>query len=491
MKVTAERIPDSQVELNVEVEPEAVNKAMDKAYRRLVGRMNVPGFRRGKAPRYIVERMLGRETLWQEGLEDLIPGVYREAVRETDIRPVGDPEIDVVQQEPLVLKFVVPVQPTVELRDYHGIRVPKVEVGVTDADVAAALEQLREQHAQWVAVERPAEVGDQVKADVQGWVGAAPLLYSTTGETLVKSAEAETIIDSKDVKIWVSPENRFPVRGFAEQLVGAQAGQTKELRVTLPTDFRPEEYANRSAVFRVTVHEVEEEKLPALDDEFAKKVGDYESFDALRDDLRQRLQRKVETEARRQLEDLVVGMVVDQSTVELPPSIIAQEVDRMMGRLRDRLKAQNVSFDQYLKIVDKTEEQIRDELREDAVRNLKTALVLDKVADNENIEVSSEEVGERIDQMAEAFGEEAEKAAKVLSAPERRADIAFSLRTQRTIDRLVELATAEDSEERPSASKPETGAEEGEPAPEDAEREEPASAEDRSPEQQDDDKGPE
>ncbi|MGQ9674169.1 MAG: trigger factor [Chloroflexota bacterium] len=488
MKVTAERVPDSQVELNVEVEPEAVAKAMDKAYRRLVGRMNVPGFRRGKAPRYIVERLVGRETLWQEGLEELIPGVYREAVREADIRPIADPQIDVVQQEPLVLKFVVPVQPNVELGDYHSIRVPKVEVGVTDEDVAAALEQLREQHAEWVPVQRAAEVGDQVKADVQGWVGAVPLLYSTTGETLVKSAEAETIIDSKDIKIWVSPENRFPVPGFAEQLVGFQAGQTKEFRITLPADFRPEEYANRSAAFKVTVHEVEEERLPTLDDEFAKKVGDYESFDALREDLRQQLQYKVETEARRQLEDLVVRMVVDQSTVELPPSIVDREVDRLIDRLRDRLKSQNMSMDQYLKIVDKTEDQVRDDLRDDAIRNLKTALVLDKVADIEHIEVSTEEVAERIDKLAEAFGDKAKEAAEALGAPESRGNIAFNLRTQRTVDRLVELATSEETAEGLSGAESASGVEESEPAPGEAERAEPESGH-GSPEQQDDQQG--
>ncbi len=445
MKVTAERLPESQVELNVEVEPEVVGKAMDRAYRRVVNRVNVPGFRRGKAPRHVVERIVGRETLWQEGVDELVPRVYKEAVQEAQIHPIDEPQIDIVQQEPLVLKFVVPVRPTVELADYRRIRIPRVEVGVTDADVAAALEQLREQHAEWVVVQRPSELGDQVRADVEGWVGAAPLLYSTSGETLIKSAEAETIFDSKDIKIWVSSENRFPAPGFAEQLVGVVAGQVKEFRLTLPADFRVQQYANRAVAFRVTVHDVEEERLPAPDDEFAKKVGDYDSFEALRDDLRRRLQERVELEARRQLEDVVVRTVVDQSKVELPPTVVAREVDRLMERLTNRLKAENMSLEQYLKIVNKTDGQLRDELREDAVRNLKTALVLERVADNENIEVSTAEVQGRIDRLSESVGgDDGEKVARVLSTPESREDIAFSLRTQKVIDRLVELATGEE-----------------------------------------------
>ena len=445
LKVTAERLPESQVELNVEVEAEAVARAMDRAYRRLVNRINVPGFRRGKAPRQIVERMVGRETLWQEGVEDLVPSVYKKAVEEAQIQPIDEPQIDIVQQEPLVLKFIVPVRPTVELADYRRIRIPKVEVGVTDAEVAAALEQLREQHAEWAVVHRPAEPGDMVRVDVEGWVGAAPLLYSVTGETLVRSAEAETFFDKKDIKIWVSPENRFPVPGFAEQLAGAVAGQAKEFTLTLPADFHQPEYANRSAAFRVTVHDVEERRLPPLDDEFAKKAGGFESFEALRDDVRKNLQERLELEAARQLEDTVVRTVVDESKVELPPSIVAQEVDRLVERLTDRLKVENMSLDQYLKAINKTEAQLRDELRDDAVRNLKTTLVLDAVADTEGIEVSESEIQGEIDRMSEVLGAEAGgKTARLLSSPMGRRNIAFDLRTQKVIERLVALATRAD-----------------------------------------------
>lgn len=445
LKVTAERLPESQVELSVEVEAEAVARAMDRAYRRLVNRINVPGFRRGKAPRQIVERMVGRETLWQEGVEELVPNVYKEAVQQAQIQPIDEPQIDIVQQEPLVLKFVVPVRPTVELANYRNIRIPKVEVGVTDADVAAALEQLREQYAEWVVVHRPAEPGDMVRVDVEGWVGAAPLLYSVTGETLVRSAESETIVDRKDVKFWVSPENRFPAPGFAEHLVGVVAGQVKEFTLTLPADFRQPEYANRSAAFRVTVHDVEERRLPALDDEFAKKVGDFESFDALRDDVRKKLQERLELEAARQLEDVVVRTVVDESKVELPPSLVAQEVDRLMERLTDRLKVENMSLDQYLKAINKSEGQLRDELRDDAVRNLKTTLVLDAVADSEGIKVSEGEVQGQIDRVSESLGDEAgQETVRLLSSPEGRLNIAFDLRTRKVIERLVALATRPD-----------------------------------------------
>jgi trigger factor len=443
LKVTSEKLPESQVQLNVEVDSEAVTEAMDKAYRRLVGRINVPGFRRGKAPRNMVERMIGPDALYEEALEGLVPQVYREALKEADINPVDEPQIEVTQQEPLILKFIVPVRPVVELPEYKAVRVPKTEAAVSDSDVDAALQQIREQKAEWVAIDRPAKLNDQVKIDVVGWIGAAPggasQLVSTGGAPLV---ESETVIDSKDVKIWVSSENKSPEPGFAEKLEGIKAGETREFSLTMPEDFPEEKYANKDISFKVTAHEVEEERLPELNDEFAKSVGaDFATFDDFKVGLKKDMQERAEAQAQQQYEDTVIRTVVDQAQLELPPALINRELDRMIKRTSDRMQMQGMALDQYLKIVGKTEEQLREEFREDAIRNLRTMFVLDKIADNEHVEVSDEDINKRIDEMAASFGEQAEQVAQMLKERDRREDIEFELRNQKTVDLLTGIAS--------------------------------------------------
>jgi trigger factor len=401
VNVTSERLPDAQVVLNIEVEPERIAKAEQRAYQSLVGRLNVPGFRRGKAPRHLVERMIGGpEALRQEGIERLIPEVYREAVKQEGISPIDQPELDIVSTDPLVVKATVPVEPTVELGDYKSIRLPKVPVEVPYEQINNVVERMREQQTEWIPVERGARAGDRVIADIHGTVGAAPTLYDASGQPLLQSEGRETFTDSKDAELELDPENTSPLPGFHRELVGAPPRAERRFLLSIPDDWPNEAQRKQSVLFHVTVREVREAKVPVLDDEFARRIGEYATLDALRDDVRERLRKQLEHEADHVYQNSVIREAVGRSTFELAPALVRREIDRLLQAFEQRLARQQLTLDQYLRLSRQEPEAMREELRPQAESNLKSYLVLREIGKLEGIAVDETEVGAEIERVA-------------------------------------------------------------------------------------------
>ena len=409
----------------IEADEEAARKAEEKAYRQLSGRVNIPGFRRGKAPRHLVERVVGRDTILREAAQILLPDLYQRAIEETGIDPIYDPNIELVSLEPLSVKVTVPVRPTAELPDYRAIRLPKEEVTVTDEQVESSLNSLREQQAEWAPVERPVAVGDTAVIDADA----------------TQEEGGEKILEQNNIEYLVDPARNVPLPGFAEQIVGMAAGEEKSFTLTFPEDYRQQELANKAANFHVKVHSVKEKHLPELDDEFAKTVGEHETLAALRAGLRKQLQERFTEIADRNYENTVLMTVVEQAKVELPPEMVEEQTESSLHSLEDNLAAQGLAMPEYLAAVKQTRIQLLDNLREEARRALREQVVLNEIASRENLEVSDEEVDAEIESSLSYLGQRAAEARKQLNTAESRRGIAFRLRQRKARQRLAEIAS--------------------------------------------------
>ncbi|MBI4496494.1 MAG: trigger factor [Chloroflexi bacterium] len=440
MKITTEKLPRSQVLLNIEVEPEQMERSLERAYRRIANRTTIPGFRKGKAPRSLIERYLGRSALVEEALEQLIPQAYNEALEAEHIDAIAQPKIEVVQDEPPIFKATVPVRPTVELGDYRSLRFPRPQVEVTDQEVEEELEQLRQRSAPWEPVERPVQLDDLVTLDVQSTVEGRPF------------------VNDKGISYPVVQGFAFPLPGFADQLVGAELGVPKEFTLTLPEDAAQADLAGKPVAFTVTVQEIKAKKLPELNDEFAKGVGEgYESLEALRAWLRDQLREDKERENRRELEDRVVQAVTDQATLEYPDVLVEHEVDHLLEDvIPPSISNNQARLEEYLHAIGKTREELREERRPNAAQRVERSLVLSKLAEQEQITVSDEEVAAEVVRIVSTAGAQAERMRELLSSQAGQESITRMLRTRKTLERLIDLTAAPDG----------TAAAEGAAAPE-------------------------
>lgn len=424
MKVSAERIPQSQVILEIEVEPERVEKSLDAAYRRIVQRTNVPGFRRGKAPRSMLERHVGHETLLQEALDRLIPEVYREAIEQEDIDAIELPQVEMVSTDPLVMKATVPIRPTIELGEYQQMWLPRDPVVVPEERVDEALEQLRHRYANFEPVERAAGWGDVVTADVRGAV------------------EGRTLFDRSGVEFQLMQERPVFLPGLAEEIVGMAKGAEKEVELPLPDDFAQGDLAGKSCHCRVAVHAVKEEQLPALDAAFARQVGEgFDSVDALKKRLADDLRDAEERAERDRYEEQILDTLEESAQVEYPPVLVEREIDHL---LRDQVGPQGErGLEQYLQRVGKSEEELREQLRPTAERRVRRSLLLSKVAEVENIEVGENEITEEAEKMISAAGPQSEEFRRWFGSSNGREAIRRSLLTRKTWDRLIEVVSNE------------------------------------------------
>jgi trigger factor len=455
--VTSERLPDAQVVLEIEVDPETVEKATQRAYQSLANRVKIPGFRPGKAPRYLVERYVGgAEVLRQEGIERAIPEAYREAITQADVQPIDQPEIEVVSTDPLKIKATVSVQPTVEVGDYKSIRVPKLPVEVPYERINDTIERLREQHTQWTPVERAAQAGDRVTADVVGTIGATPTLYDPSGQPILNTEGGEELLNSKNAEIELNLESKAPVPGFHEQLVGMRPKSEKRFVLSLPADWPNEEQRSKSVLFQVRVEEVKEGKAPALDDEFAKSVGpEYETFEALREDIRNRLRAQLEHDAEHAYEDSVIKAAVEQAKIEMPPALVRRENDRLVRNFEQSLARQRLSLDQYLQLTKKSADELREELRPQAEANLRSYLLLREIGNAEDVQITPQEIDAEIERMlGTVVDEEQKQARQILERPEQREDIEASLWHRKVVRMLMDVAQQEGSPAEPASEEP-------------------------------------
>jgi trigger factor len=432
VRVSAQKLPDSQVVLEIEVEPERVEKALDRAYRQLVTRTRVPGFRPGKAPRAMLERYLGRDALMRQALDRLVPEVYQEAARQEEVEPIDLAELEIVTTEPLVVKATVPVRPTVDLGDYHQVRVPREPVEVPQDRVEQALEDLRRRYGVLEPVDRPVQWGDVLRADVAGAVGDV------------------TIVDQKDVEFQVREGQTVSLPGFAERLLGLAKGVETEVEVPVPADFADEKVAGGTARYRVLIHEIKEEKLPTLDDSFARQVGEgFPSLSALRERIESDIREFEEEAALHRYHDQVLAALEERATLEFPPVLVEREVERL---LRDELVTSSGGagrapaerdVERYLRAQGKSEEELRQELRPLAVERVRRSLILTQVAEAENIDVSDAEIDQEVERLVSSAGPRAEEVRRLFVGDDGRDALRRRLLARGTLDRLVDIASSE------------------------------------------------
>lgn len=423
MKITVEKQEKSQVLLDIEVEQHEVDKSLDKAYRRLVQKVNVPGFRRGKTPRPILERHIGKGALLEEALEHLIPETYDQAIREQNIVPIAQPKVEVMSLEPIKFKALVPVRPTVKLCDYAGIRVEPRPVDVTDESVDKTMEQLRLHHGSWTPADRPVQYGDSITMAMESKVGD------------------KTIVDEKDVPYRAVEGNDLPLPGFVEKLVGAAREQELEFDLPFPDTHPAKEFHGQLAHFRVKIGEVKEQKLPALDDEFAKSLGaGVEDLASLRDKVKADLAKRAEMQEKNRVEEEAVGRLVECAQVEYPEVLLEAEIGRTLRQQEEFLARSGKKMEDFLKETNKTIDQLASELRPDAEKRLLRSLVVGQLAEEEKIEVTPDEINAEVEKMTRDAGDKAEQIRKLFEMPSARDSLENNLLRRKTVERLVEIA---------------------------------------------------
>jgi trigger factor len=422
MKVSTEPIENSQVALNIEMEPVEVDRYLEKAYNRLVRRVSVPGFRKGKAPRTVLERHIGKDALFREALEDLIPTIYKEALESQEIDAIAQPQFELIQTEPLIFKAVVPLKPAVKLGDYTQIRVESKPVEISKEDIEATIEQLRHQQAILSPVDRPVQFDDIVTIDIEG------------------ERDGESFPIRKDVVYEVIREARLPLPGFAEKLEGMSKGEEKSFVLSYPPDYEMKELAGKEHAFKVTAKEIKKKTLPEIDDEFAKNLG-KEDLASLREQIASNLKARAEERARLELEQKAVDAAVKLSEVEYPPVLADKEIDRLLSDEARHFTEGITGLENYLKSINKTLEGHVEELRPAASRRVVRSLVLGKVAEVEKIEVGDSEVDAEIEKMLKDADKQAEEMRRFFSLPEARESIKQFLVGRKTIELLVQIAT--------------------------------------------------
>ncbi len=425
--------------LEIEVDPAQMEQSLNKAYRRLVKRIEVPGFRKGKTPRNMLERHLGRDHLVHEAIDILIPEAYTQAMDDNDVDAIGQPSIEVVTEEPLSFKATVPVRPTVELGDYQSLRVERTPAEADEADVDKAIDDLRQRYAVQQPVERAVGTGDIIRADVRIVI------------------EGEEVYKDDDAEIRLREDATVLLPGFAEGVLGIAKGETKDVEVTTPEG--EGKLAGKTGAATVTVHEVKEEILPEANDEFANEVGEgFASLEALRTHLRDDLTERIKSQAEERFRNEAVEALADNAeSIEFPPVLIDREIER---ELEEQARATGQTVESYLEVIKKTPEEIKEELTPTATERVRRSLVLSKFSDEAEIEVEPDEVEAEIEKLVASAGDHAERMRQLFSQAEARASIESSLVTRKTVDRLAELVDPNGSDPALRAETEEAAADE-------------------------------
>ena len=422
MNVTATPAPKSSVLLEVELPPERLDRAVDEAVRHLSRRTRVAGFRPGKAPRAVIERIVGAEAIMEEAVDHLVSDAYREAVVGQSILPLTNPEVEVVQAvqgKPVIFKATVQVRPEVVLGDYRNFNFrPEIET-IDDAKVEAVVAELRDQNATLTPAERPAQKGDYAIIAYRGTKDGAPFAGGTT----------------ERMPLIIGDERLIP--GFEEHLVGLSSGDTTDFDVTFPADYADENLAGQPAHFEVDLRELRAKVLPDADDEFARSMGDYPTLDALRGEILQRLGRSALDKARHEFSDRIIDYAVANATLELPDILIDQEVEVMHDEFRTTIARQGIAEDAYLKVMKQTEADLHADFRPRAEKRVKVLLVLSKIAEAEGVVVANEDVEAEISTAGERYRNDPKLLAYFRSERGRNF-IRSTHRRSKTVEKLVD-----------------------------------------------------
>ena len=429
MNVTTELRDNRQMALTIEVPPDRVEAALAQAARRLASKYKVPGFRPGKAPRAVVERMLGKQAIFEEAIDALGPVVYKEALEQHNIDPFGPGEMEDVTLEPMVFKMLVPLAPIVELGDYRSVRVPYIAPEVDEHEVEHQLDHIREDQAiVSPAGDVAAEENMVAKVDIEGTVDGQPFISQQNGVT---------------INLYPPLDRDEEMLDFSASIVGMKPGDDKTFSLPIPQSDRYGEFGGKTGEFKVHLHELSKREVPALDDALAQTVGDYETLDALKDAIRSEVLTSKKRQADAEYGDKVIDELVKLAKIEYPPLMLNQEVDALIERTSKRMKDQNMTLEEYLKALNKSEDQYRDELKPTVEIRLKRGLVLNQLIKEEKLAVGDEEVVQRIIQMAEMYGERAAEARKAFLSDENRQSIMLDMLSSAGVARAIAIAKGE------------------------------------------------
>lgn len=389
MSLQVEKLEKNMAKITVEVPAEQFEKALTAAFNKNKIRFNIPGFRKGKAPQAMVEKMYGVEVLYEDAINEALDATYGDAVTESGLEVVSRPEIDVVQVEKgkeLIYTATVAVKPEVTLGEYKGIEVEKASAEVTDEDIEAELKKVQEQNSRLITVEdRAVEDGDQTVIDFEGSVDGTPF-EGGKGEDYPLTIGSHSFIDT-----------------FEEQLIGKNIGEECEVHVTFPEEYHAKELAGKPAVFKVTVKEIKRKELPELNDEFAGEVSEFETLEEYKNDVKSKLSLKKQKDAATENENHVVDKVVENAQMDIPEPMIDSQVNNMVNDYARRMQSQGLSLEQYMQFTGMTIETLKEQMKPQAVKRIQTRLVLEAIVKAENITVSDEAVEKEIADMAESY----------------------------------------------------------------------------------------
>jgi trigger factor len=432
LKIETKDLEDRQIQLTVEVPEDRVEAAKRSAARQLGKRIRVPGFRPGKAPYKVLLSRIGEKEIFEEALENLGQEVYRQALETSELDPYGPGTLEeIVSDHPLVLRFSVPLAPEVDLGPYREVRLPYEQPEVEDEEVNKVMERLREQQALIEPVDRPAEDSDLVVIDV-------------FGELQEEDGEHETtLLDEKSVSVLVDEETDWPVPGIADHLMGMESGQEASFEYTFPEDYPTEDMRGKKATFQITCQEVKSRHVPEWSDDLARSIGDFDDLLNLRIQVRKDLTAESERQAEAMHARQVVEAVVEGATITYPPMLLEEEQSNMLRDLERRLRLQNLSLEDYLKIEKKTKEEFIEELEPQARERLKRALVLGKVVEVEELEVAGKEIDDEVEKIVSQLGDTSEKTKQLFDNPSGRREIEIDKLTEKAIQYLVAIAKDE------------------------------------------------
>jgi trigger factor len=424
MKASWEKIEKNTGVLTVEVGTEKVTEALDKAFKKVVGKVNVPGFRKGKVPRSIFEAKFGIESLYQDAIDIILPEVYVEAVKEAGIDPIDRPEIDVQEfgkgQE---FKFTakVLVKPEVELGEYKGLEVPEKDFAVKAEDVDAELKRMQERHAELVVLEEgTAQNGDTVVIDFDGYV------------------DGEAFEGGKAEKYSLELGSGSFIPGFEEQVVGMAKDEEKDVEVTFPESYQAEHLQGKPAVFKVKLHDIKRKNLPELDDEFAKDVSEFDTLEEYKQDIEKNLQERKESEKVAYIENTVVEKAAEAATVEVPEVMVNSEVDQMLRDFANRLRMQGMSLEMYFQFSGQDESALREQMKSDAQKRVLQTLVLDAIASAEQLTSSDEELNEELEKLAKQYNREVDELRAIFEGNDNIESLKKDIVTRKAVKLLVD-----------------------------------------------------
>lgn len=425
MSLQVENLEHNMAKLTIEVAAEDVEKALQAAYLKERKRISLPGFRKGKVPRQMIEKMYGAEIFYDDAANALIPKAYADAYDECELDIVSRPEIDVVQIEKgkdFIFTATVATKPEVTLGEYKGLEVDKVSTRVTQKEVDAKIQEEAEKNARTITVEdRAVQDGDEVVLDFEGFVDGVAF-EGGKGENYPLTIGSGSFIP-----------------GFEEQLVGAEAEKEVEVKVTFPEDYHAEDLKGKEAVFKCTVHEIKAKELPEIDDEFAAEVSEFDTLEEYKADVKAKIKEQKAAEGKAKQEDQVVEQAVKNATYELPEAMVETQAEQMANDFAQRMQSQGLTMEQYFQFTGTTAEQMMEDLKPQAVKRIETRLVLEAIAKAENIEISDEKLDEEIGKMAEAYKMEADKLKEFMGENEKK-QMKEDMAVQEAITFLVDNA---------------------------------------------------